>query len=103
MLLLFATPAEPSGFFYSGNRVYEFCGAARSYSYSRDMCVSYVAGAVDGLDTLPVKTYCFPTSVTIGQVADIFTNRLTAKPEERHEPAAFILYRALVEAFPCRR
>ena len=45
--------------------------------------------------------HCVPSEASNQQLRDIAVKYLAAHPENRHESARFLIWLALVEAFPC--
>ena len=48
-------------------------------------------------------SYCFPDSVTNGQMLRVFVKYLDEHPQDLHEPAALLYIEAMRKAFPCGR
>ncbi len=46
-------------------------------------------------------SYCFPDSVTNGQMLRVFVKYLDDHPQDLHEPAALLYIEAMRKAFPC--
>ncbi|MGA7225461.1 MAG: Rap1a/Tai family immunity protein, partial [Candidatus Acidiferrales bacterium] len=46
-------------------------------------------------------SYCFPDSVTNGQMLRVFVKYLDEHPQDLHEPAALLYIEAMRRAFPC--
>jgi hypothetical protein len=56
---------------------------------------------------MPIKSplpldICIPNGVTGGQMIAIIRNYLQAHPENRHWPAASLVWNALIEKYPCK-
>jgi Rap1a immunity proteins len=49
-----------------------------------------------------VKSYCIPTGVTTGQVADVICKYLKDNPADRHKSAADLVTTALNDVRACR-
>ena len=77
--------------FYSGNELYELCNTNRS------ACLYYVTGSVDATD----EAICISSEVSNVQLRDVVTKHLTDNPQERHNPAWFIVRSSLAKNFPC--
>jgi hypothetical protein len=101
--------AQSSGYFYTGNDIYNDCKLTDPTSVRG--CLNFVAGAVSGfgiggyevIESKPKiwPEICFPKDVTLGQVGDIFRQELRNHPEERNESAARILLHRLAQLYPC--
>jgi hypothetical protein len=97
LALCFAAIASPaSAGFVNGNKLLDWCKGRE-----RSLCAGYVAGVVDMLDE--DDRLCLTTDVNVTQITDITTKFLAAHPESRHQRAAILVYRALTEAFSCRK
>jgi hypothetical protein len=90
--------------FEGGNELYQKCGANRVY------CLGYVGGVSDAISagegsTGPISTHALclpgPGRVSQGQELDVVLQFLTQHPELRQYGAAYLVARALSEAFPC--
>ena len=82
----------------TGNELLKVCPAR-----DKTTCTTYINGWVEGI-IVPkslTKLICIPEGVTLGQLTDVFLNYLRAHPEERHEGASFLTFRAMKKAFPC--
>ena len=107
LLLCLALPAsraaaEMGAGFFDGNDLFEWCT-------TRDaLCTGYVAGISDELTDLEAigavtVTVCEPKEVKVKQMAEVVTRYLEKHPETRDRQASELVYRALVEAWPCKR
>lgn len=102
--LLFAFPVNANAqgverAFYNGNDLLELCRGPAA-----GQCSGYVAGVADAITGgrgLKGWTPCMPHAVTIGQARDVAVRFLEMNPEIRHVTAAYLVARALDEAFPC--
>lgn len=94
------SPAQ-AVYFYTGNDAYEFCYPdAGGPAYGQ--CVGYVAGLTDQIEVMmPGGIGCAPVGVALKQMVDVYSNFLHAHPELRHDLAARLYNRAIMEAFPC--
>lgn len=93
------TPASAI-YFYTGNEAYEFC-APDLQGPRRTMCLGYVSGLTDQTEVLFRSFNCIPVGVQVGQLADVYAIFLRDHPEARHDLAAHLFNRAVLEAFPC--
>ena len=59
--------------------------------------VGYAQGVGDSMDPI----LCTPSGVTGGQVFAIIGNYLKAHPEKWNESGSEIIFKALIEAYPC--
>ena len=75
-------------------------------------CTGYVKGIVDGVseevafahavtDREPPKPFCLPKDVETGQLISVTLKYIRNHPEETRKSAAFLIAKALREAFPC--
>jgi hypothetical protein len=106
--ILFTTPAWA----LTGEQLFQQCSAADSAD--RKQCESYIAGVVDGINTLTAsmkllhpsgpeypKLFCVAPSEPINRLVDAVTGYLSRNPSDRHFGAASEVLLALQEAFPC--
>jgi hypothetical protein len=90
--------------FYNGNEVYINC--TDDSPVKQGVCSGYVLGTVDGIWTSQellnqTKILCLPASATVEQVRDVAIRHLANHPSERQYVAASVIWRAMIEAFPC--
>jgi len=75
-------------------------------------CIGYVEGVSDGVfeevafahamsNKEPAKPYCLPEDTENGQLIRIVLKYVRDHPEEAHYSTAFLIVKALREAFPC--
>lgn len=99
--------AQMTAVFWTGNELYSACIGDTE---SKLRCASYVAGVADGVagaqmvaEPAPYRL-CIPVNaVSRLQIMDVATKFLRDNPADRHRAAAVLVYRALVEAYPCTR
>jgi hypothetical protein len=70
-------------------------------------CSGYVEGVVDtmtGFAALPgsAATYCFPANADNNQLVRIVAKYLNDNPARLNEPAGLLVFKSMVDAFPCR-
>jgi hypothetical protein len=83
----------------SGNQLYEDCTANRGFD--RGECFSYITGATEAWSNAPVGL-CLPDGVSRGQAQDLVMTYMRDHPAERHLDAAYLILRALLDAWRCR-
>jgi hypothetical protein len=93
---LLATSAHAD--FKSGNELLDHVNADNYYN--KGSALGYMTGVVDAYAGI---YFCPPVTITGGQVQDIVRNYLTQNPSTRHEGASILVYRAIVEFFPCKK
>jgi hypothetical protein len=75
-------------------------------SGGREAARGYVAGVNDSHNffvascSLPARSFCTPTQVTVGQVTDVVCKYLADNPQHRHYGGALLVVHAIAEAFP---
>jgi len=117
--LLFGSTANAEN--VSGNFLYEACTTENDAMVG--FCIGYLVGEVEGkwlggllftkrvgmdMETDDFNEFanimfghCVPTEASSQQLRDVAVKYLAAHPETRHESARFLVWQALVEAFPC--
>ena len=108
MMLPIATNAQNV---MTGNEIQQRCVEGHELEL---YCVGYIEGLVtvmlftniSGNFSLfyggrQTKEFCMPTGVTAGQRRDTILKWLQDHPEDRHNASAWLVYRALYDAFPC--
>jgi len=98
----------------TGDRLLAACSSA-SHSTTREQCESYIAGVLDGIDTLLTSLrlrhpgsdaypslYCIPQSTTSKDLVDATVDYLMAHPSTRHFGASSEILLAVEQAYPCR-
>ncbi|PTE11528.1 Rap1a/Tai family immunity protein [Mesorhizobium helmanticense] len=106
-LLMLSTLSAQAGFF-TGNELHGFCTGQGSFA------LAYIMGAADtiNIDILGIdkktgqkfeqqRFICVPPGATGGQVRDVACKYLSDHPEDRQLPATWLVYRALLIAWPC--
>lgn len=76
-----------------------------------DIAKGYLLGAVDGLSWADARLfnrqhkhfYCQPKSLALqpAQIFSIFKSFVSKNPEQRSQPAGFVMLLALQDVFPC--
>jgi hypothetical protein len=56
---------------------------------------------VDDQTRTPLLSACPGPKTKLTQLIRVFTNYARAHPQELHEKASILVYRAMLEAFPC--
>jgi Rap1a immunity proteins len=98
--------------FATGNDLLDQCGA--DSETPNLACAAYVRGAIDMIGSLQgsiasddkktfwkARSICLPNEVTTGQVKDVVVKYMRANPETRADNAAWIIIRALIQAWGC--
>ena len=93
---LLATSAHAD--FKSGNEILDNINSDNYYSKGNAM--GYIMGVVDAYSGIYI---CPPATITGGQIQDIVKSYLVQMPSVRHEGASMLVFRAMVEFFPCKK
>ena len=89
--------------FTSGNDVYESCNEDKYY------CMEYAAAWASGyyagynLAGWPLEYICLPNEIINRQLGDTLFRYLEQHPETRHLKISDLAFKALDEAFPCKK
>lgn len=78
----------------------------------KSICPTYLVGVSDGFEVMAGSLgqmdekgaklpFCKPKTFTVSQFQRVVTKYLKDHPEELHFGAAFLVFKALSEAFPC--
>ena len=116
LLTAAAVSAKSSNYVFTGNDMYESCshalrGLDKTGEYDDHrfgVCAGYISGIVDfhtvltTVELLPDDLFCLPEGITTAQVIRDVTRYLENNPGKRHELAAYLVIRALLEAYPCQ-
>jgi Rap1a immunity proteins len=100
-LILFALNAQASAYFMDGNALY---GKLMRQDPS---AVTYILGVYDGIQVIQYhapaadRLICTPAAVTGTELVDAVRGYLDAEPATLNYPAAILVLRAWVWAFPC--
>jgi hypothetical protein len=97
VLLMLAPSAASGGYYETGNDIYDGCTTKQQVGF----CLAYAAGIADAAYFTPMSGICIPLGVQLSQVRDVMVGYLDEHPETRHEPAYYLVNRALIEAWPC--
>ena len=98
------TPDQPP--FLNDSARY-FAGAREVYAEclpeASELCARYVKGIADIMNASNYVPVCVPADLRFGAVVNTVQSYLRAHPEMNidRQPGTPIVYRALVEAFPC--
>ena len=98
MFVLLSSNPGYSGF-KDGNELYKNCSAEDNVQQA--LCLSYVIGCYDTLETTVSNLVCIPDGIKANQLGDVVTAYLKTYPEERHYSASSTAIVAMIEAFPC--
>lgn len=98
----------------TGSELLAECSAAHG-SAARRQCVSYIAGVVDGIDTLITslrlmhpftnaypRLYCLPPGAAVKDLVVPTVDYLRKHPATRHYGASSEVLLALQQAYPCK-
>ena len=101
-----------------GNTLLKDCNAALNYADNKTQpdaiaeaatCVGYINGVLDTLtmwnaiNEADFKIACFPDGVSPLQLIRVVVKYLNDHPEELHEAAIVLTFRAASTAFPCSK
>lgn len=105
---------SPPAIALTGDQLLQRCTTAVD-SVGHKQCESYVAGIVDGINTMAIsmkllhqgepeypKLFCVASSDPIKSLIDAVIGYLSRNPDSRHYNAASQVLLALQEAFPCK-
>lgn len=95
---------------YTGNELLQDCEASEDDPnyWQKDMfCLGYIAGVIEGWNTAQAQyaekpMTCTPTGLTHRQAGLVVLKYMRAHPEELHEAARSLIFRAIYDAFPCK-
>jgi hypothetical protein len=104
-------PAYDMYVFETGNDLYAACNSADPFGRGR--CMGYVEAINDAMampmrqQEIPTGDFgqfrrCIPGNPTAGQMKDVVVQYLQKNPANRHQSAARLAARALMEAYPCQ-
>jgi hypothetical protein len=90
--------SSPAGAEVTGNDLHQYCRR-----HNQDFCRGFIIGAVDMFIFQMVNQdpICVRDGMTWDQLPDVVVNHITAHPETRHEPAIYLVVRAIREVFDC--
>jgi len=91
---LFASPAYASQF-WDGNKLFN---AMNGNQFEKMHALGYVMGVIDNDAN---KSFCAPSTATLGQMHDIVKVQLEGRPELRHFNADVIVRVSLARVWPC--
>jgi hypothetical protein len=103
LLLLAALPRPAAAGFFSGNEIYESCNAP-SNTAGEGTCIGFVAGVAGASQFFFLDRpgrFCMPSSVTLGQLKDVFLKYLRENPARRNQDGSLLVILAIQEAWPC--
>lgn len=98
--MMLALPAQAQMF--DGNKLLDIFKKAETSGNHVDWGMSrgYVAGVYDSNTGV---TFCTPSSMTLGQIADMSQKYLETNPSVRHLPAEAIIVYFLSKSWPCAK
>ena len=105
VLALWASPADAQErwIHQRGNVVWDYCknegGLSWEDGVSWGFCLGTATACADALESMGQA--CQPLGTTDQQVRNVFVKYLKDHPEERHEVAVDLAYRAFAEVWPC--
>ncbi|WP_336802507.1 Rap1a/Tai family immunity protein [Kaistia sp. MMO-174] len=79
----------------NGNKLYEGCEDHTSFN------LGYIEGVIDTLGADSGK-FCIPANVIAKQLKDVVCKDLRESPKDRDRLAAFLVFRSLQRAWPCK-
>ena len=98
-----ATAATNTTFFIDGDELLGYCHSRNQIQVG--MCNGIIVGVSDGATSSAVDAgtgFCQPVTTTRGMLQSLVVKWLEAHPADRSRPAAELITRAFIEAFPCR-
>lgn len=94
----------------TGNELVKYCQEDAAW-FDSGYCLGVVYGATQAMikyeeyieeaDGLGVRLGCVPEGVTTGQSKAVFLKYAGDHPEQLHQNAVSLIFKALWEAFPC--
>ncbi|MFN0191861.1 MAG: Rap1a/Tai family immunity protein [Aestuariivirga sp.] len=92
----------PSGaaYYWTGNDLFEECEKESVGCYGYLFGINDIGSIETGIFRSEVAL-CIPKSVTGKQMRDVVMQRLTSRPQDRNDPAAYIVVASFREAWPC--
>lgn len=91
--------------YFTANEFLQWCdGPTRNKSLAQ----GFVAGVSDGFHVLRTVypnevPLCLPNNIPLGQLTDIVCVHIQNNPKERHYSASINAFKALIDAFPCKK
>jgi hypothetical protein len=95
-LLLLSSNLAHAGFI-DGNELWKSCDRKEGF------CNGYIQGVVDASEGRERSYFCLSEKVMSSQARDVVINWLRDNPAERHNPAAWLVTVAMMDAFPCKK
>lgn len=101
LLLVMAGTARAG--FYSGNDLYGWCTTKSRYA----ACYHYIEEIIDANEAVEEggtadNRVCIPDGVGVEKLRQIVVKKLTEDADVRQEPAAGVVWLALLNVWPCR-
>lgn len=108
LCFLYLSAASALANFQDGNSLFKSCTVREDspiFTAAQMHCVGYIQAISDALEVTKISGHavCSPDNVTAGQLKDIVTQWLQAKPKLRHLAASRLVAAALQDAFPCQQ
>jgi len=97
-----AAAATNTTFFMNGEDLLQYCQSRSKVEVG--MCSAFIVGVSDGTTSNASYAgtgFCQPVRTTRGALQSLVVTWLAAHPADRPRPAAELITRAFVEAFPC--
>ena len=94
--------ATNTTFFVDGDELLRYCHSGREIQ--RGLCNGIIVGVSDGASSTAPEAgtgFCQPVKTTRGMLQSLVVKWLEAHPADRSRPAAELITRAFIEAFPC--
>ena len=114
--LLAVSPTKSFGEMYNGSMLLDDCKQFLNYMNSKEdssvvmsstgYCLGYLQGHIDFQQHLERNApseikHCFPSFITLSQLAKITVKYLEENPNKLNKPAMPIILKAFEESFPC--
>jgi hypothetical protein len=101
-----ALPSATYAQFVDGKTLKDWADAGDRLSDDTDFSqasqfIGYVTGVMDVIYVLNSGVICLSANVTVGQLTAIVKKYVREHPEEWHLVASSLVFKALVEQFPC--
>jgi hypothetical protein len=101
ILIVFALSARADPYFFDGNALYQ------RLARQDPGAMTYIFGVYDGIQVIQYhspaadRLICTPAAVTGTELVDAVRGYLDAEPSTLNFPAAILVLRAFMWAFPC--
>lgn len=111
LLPLFFVFYMTSSIALTGSQLNEYCGGSVDF---QTFCKGYILGSAEGLGVMNSvdehfapnaaikKLFCVPPGLAPNDLTDVVKKYLNENPQDRGQPASFVVLLSLGKAFPCK-